>query len=73
MGRGVGRGEGRGPGPSSPSIPGGWGSIGPMGVSLDNGVVFARDYRVVRPLSEGGMGAVYVVEQLSTGSPARSS
>jgi serine/threonine protein kinase len=25
------------------------------------------DYKVVRPLSEGGMGAVYVVEQLSTG------
>jgi serine/threonine-protein kinase len=33
---------------------------------LDVGTVFARDFRVIRPLSEGGMGAVYVVEQLST-------
>jgi tRNA A-37 threonylcarbamoyl transferase component Bud32 len=30
------------------------------------GVVFGGDFRVVSPLSEGGMGAVYVVEQLST-------
>ena len=30
------------------------------------GTLFAGDYRVVRPLAEGGMGAVYVVEQLST-------
>jgi formylglycine-generating enzyme required for sulfatase activity/tRNA A-37 threonylcarbamoyl transferase component Bud32 len=29
--------------------------------------LFARDYRVVRPLSQGGMGSVYVVEQVSTG------
>ncbi|MGZ3417688.1 MAG: protein kinase domain-containing protein [Polyangiales bacterium] len=36
-------------------------------VSLAHGAIFASDYRVVRPLSEGGMGAVYVVEQLSTG------
>ncbi len=28
--------------------------------------LFADDYRVVRPLAAGGMGAVYVVEQLST-------
>ena len=34
---------------------------------LTAGTVFAGDFRVVRPLSEGGMGAVYVVEQLSTG------
>jgi TPR repeat protein len=39
-----------------------------MGISLASGSVFARDYRVLRPLNEGGMGAVYVVEQLSTGS-----
>ena len=31
------------------------------------GSIFAGDYRVLRPLSQGGMGAVYVVEQLSTG------
>src|SRR3954447_19206779 len=39
-----------------------------MSVSLANDTVFARDYRVLQPLAEGGMGAVYVVEQLSTGS-----
>ena len=39
-----------------------------MSVSrLEPGVVFANDYRVVKHLSEGGMGAVYVVHQLSTG------
>jgi tRNA A-37 threonylcarbamoyl transferase component Bud32 len=31
------------------------------------GTVFAGDYRVVQPLNQGGMGAVYVVQQLSTG------
>ncbi len=36
--------------------------------TLSSGIVFATDYRVVRPLQAGGMGAVYVVEQLSTGS-----
>src|SRR5580700_7063069 len=36
-------------------------------VQLAPGDVFANDFRVVKPLSEGGMGAVYVVEQLSTG------
>lgn len=35
---------------------------------LSAGTIFAGDYRIVRPLAEGGMGAVYVVEQLSTGS-----
>ncbi|MBS2013974.1 MAG: serine/threonine protein kinase [Deltaproteobacteria bacterium] len=34
---------------------------------LAAGTVFAGDYRVVRPLAAGGMGAVYVVSQLSTG------
>ncbi len=36
-------------------------------VQLEPGTVFARDYRVLSLLSQGGMGAVYVVEQLSTG------
>jgi TPR repeat protein/tRNA A-37 threonylcarbamoyl transferase component Bud32 len=31
------------------------------------GTVFARDFTIVRLLSEGGMGAVYVVQQNSTG------
>ncbi|UJR79437.1 serine/threonine-protein kinase [Sandaracinus amylolyticus] len=31
------------------------------------GHVFARDFRILHLLAEGGMGAVYVVEQLSTG------
>ncbi|MEZ4405426.1 MAG: serine/threonine-protein kinase [Polyangiales bacterium] len=35
--------------------------------SLEAGSVFAREYRIVRLLAEGGMGAVYVVEQLSSG------
>jgi serine/threonine protein kinase len=35
-------------------------------VSLGVGSVFAGDYRVVEPLAAGGMGAVYVVDQLST-------
>jgi serine/threonine-protein kinase len=34
--------------------------------TLEPGAVFAEDYRVVRRLSEGGQGALYVVEQLST-------
>jgi tRNA A-37 threonylcarbamoyl transferase component Bud32 len=37
------------------------------GAHLEAGSLFAGDYRIVRPLAEGGMGAVYVVEQLSTG------
>src|SRR5688572_16681098 len=38
-----------------------------MSLDLRPGAVFAGDFRVIRPLSEGGMGSVYVVEQLSTG------
>src|SRR5438552_3872775 len=36
-------------------------------VRLELGTVFATDFRVVSPLSEGGMGTVYVVDQISTG------
>lgn len=36
---------------------------------LSPGAIFASDYRVIRPLREGGMGAVYAVEQLSTSRP----
>jgi serine/threonine protein kinase len=36
-------------------------------VQLTPGAEFAGEFRIVRPLSEGGMGAVYVVEQVSTG------
>jgi serine/threonine protein kinase len=35
-------------------------------LELVPGQIFAADFRVVRPLSQGGMGSVYVVEQLST-------
>ncbi len=36
-------------------------------LSLQIGQVLARDYRVMRGLAAGGMGSVYLVEQLSTG------
>jgi serine/threonine protein kinase len=36
-------------------------------VKLVPGSIFARDFRIVSALAEGGMGAVYAVEQLSTG------
>lgn len=36
-------------------------------MKLTPGSIFARDFRVLAPLAEGGMGAVYSVEQLSTG------
>jgi serine/threonine protein kinase len=35
--------------------------------TLTPGTVFARDFQVLGLLAEGGMGAVYVVEQVSTG------
>ena len=38
-----------------------------MTLRLVPGTTFANDYRVVQPLSRGGMGAVFVVEQQSTG------
>lgn len=38
-----------------------------MDSTFAEGTVLGGDYRVVRPLAAGGMGAVYVVEQLSTG------
>lgn len=34
---------------------------------LQPGTIFANDFRIVRHLSAGGMGSVFVVEQLSTG------
>jgi len=37
------------------------------GFSPEPGYVFGKDFRVVRPLRSGGMGSVFVVEQLSTG------
>jgi serine/threonine protein kinase len=36
-------------------------------VTLTPGSIFARDFRVVKKLAQGGMGAVYVAEQISTG------
>lgn len=36
------------------------------GQGLPTGSIFAGDYRIIRPLSAGGMGAVYVAEQIST-------
>jgi serine/threonine protein kinase len=35
--------------------------------ALAPGAVFAGDFRVIEPLGKGGMGAVYVVEQITTG------
>lgn len=40
-----------------------------MWAELQPGNVFASDYRIVRHLASGGMGAVYLVEQVSTGKP----
>jgi len=35
--------------------------------ALQAGSIFAGDYRIATPLASGGMGAVYVADQLSTG------
>ncbi len=35
--------------------------------NIQPGAIFATDFRIVRALTAGGMGAVYVAEQLSTG------
>ena len=37
--------------------------------NIQPGTVFAGDFRVVRSLNAGGMGAVYEAEQMSTGKP----
>ena len=34
---------------------------------LKQGMVLGKDFRILRPLAAGGMGAVYIVEQISTG------
>ena len=36
-------------------------------IDLSPGSIFAGQFRIVRPLAKGGMGAVYVVEQAGTG------
>ncbi len=35
-------------------------------LDLGEGAIFAQQFKVIRPLAKGGMGAVYVVEQLGT-------
>jgi serine/threonine protein kinase len=40
-----------------------------LALDLREGAVFDGQFRVVRPLAQGGMGAVYVVEQLATARP----
>src|SRR5437588_4728421 len=34
---------------------------------LSPGQILGKDFKILRPLAAGGMGAVYLVEQLSTG------
>ena len=38
-----------------------------VGIELQEGMIFADEFRVIRKLGEGGMGALYVVEQIATG------
>src|SRR5262245_11101671 len=40
-----------------------------MPLTLEQGQLFAGDFRIERQLGEGGMGSVYVVTQLSTSAP----
>ena len=41
--------------------------VDPSLTQLAPGMVLARDFKVVRALASGGMGSVYLVEQMSTG------
>jgi serine/threonine protein kinase len=36
-------------------------------LALNSGSVFAGQFRVIQPIASGGMGTVYLVEQLGTG------
>lgn len=38
-----------------------------LNAALEEGMVVGGDYRIIQPLKAGGMGAVYVAEQVSTG------
>jgi len=38
-----------------------------QGAALAPGTIFANEYRILRPLASGGMGSVFVAEQMSTG------
>src|SRR5258706_517553 len=38
-----------------------------IGMQLGAGAVIGGDFRVLEPLAAGGMGAIYIAEQLSTG------
>lgn len=40
-----------------------------MWTELQPGTVFGHDYRILRHMASGGMGSIYLVEQLSTGKP----
>ncbi|WP_437593730.1 protein kinase domain-containing protein [Sorangium sp. So ce1000] len=55
-----------------PTLPGGFPFVmadPTTAAPLAPGTVLGGDFRIVRPLSQGGMGAVFVAEQLSTGKP----
>src|SRR5688572_29642503 len=40
-----------------------------MWSELQPGNLFGHDYRILRHIASGGMGSIYLVEQLSTGKP----